>query len=404
MKNKMAFQKWLFKVIIIFLCFLGLFLIINLYEYRIYTNNFNQKINNIVDTLQNKYPNVSEKEIIEILNSEGNTESKTLKKYGLSLNDKAIVLENNEKHQEFLLFNMLILILGMLSILSLFIIYLRKRDKEIREITKYIEEINKKNYSLKIDSNSEDELSILKNEIYKTTVMLKETAENSKKDKENLKISLEDISHQLKTPLTSILIMLDNLIDDANMEKETRDDFLRDIKRNIININFLVQSLLKLSKFEANTIKFTKEKQFLKNLINESLKNVSTLCDLKNIKINVKGDDKAQITCDFRWQTEALTNIIKNCVEHSLENSSIDISYTQNKVYAMITIKDYGEGIMKKEIPHIFERFYQGKNASFDSMGIGLSLAKTIIENNNGLIKVKSLKKGTEFIIKYFNI
>ena len=126
--------------------------------------------------------------------------------------------------------------------------YNHKREKDIKDIAKCIEEINKKNYELEIDSISEDELSILKNEIYKTTIMLKEAADNSTKDKINLKKSLEDISHQLKTPLTSILVMLDNIIEDPDMDSSIRNDFIVDIKRNVNNINFLVQTLLKLSK------------------------------------------------------------------------------------------------------------------------------------------------------------
>ena len=404
MKNKIELKKYLFKVLIFSLCLLSLFLIINIYEYQIYTDNFNNKINNIVDTLQNKYPDLTEKEIVEILNSEGNNESKILKKYGISLSDKSIVVENEKKHKEFLIIDTIILIFGIFSLVSLFIMYLRKRDKVISDITKYIEELNKKNYSLKIDSNSEDELSILKNEIYKTTVMLKETAENSKRDRKNLKSSLEDISHQLKTPLTSILVMLDNLIDDSDMDKETREDFIRDIKRNITNINFLVQSILKLSKFDANTINFIKEKKLLKDIVNEAIKNVSTLCDLKNIKLNIKGDPNAKITCDFMWQVEALTNIIKNCVEHSSINSKIDIFYEQNNAYSMIIIKDYGDGIDEDEISHIFERFYKGKNSSPDSIGIGLALSKTIIENDNGVVVAESDETGTKFIIKYFSL
>ena len=272
-------------------------------------------------------------------------------------------------------------------------LYDRRKDKEISEITKYIEEINRKNYSLKIDEISEDELSILKNEIYKTTVMLKESASNSLKDKVQLKESLEDISHQIKTPLTSILVILDNLIDDPNMEKDVRDDFIKDIKREVTNINFLVQSLLKLSKFDSNTIHFIKEDIFIKNIVDESIKNVAVACDLKNISILTEGNEKFKVNCDFMWEVEAITNIIKNCVEHSKENGKIIIGYEQNNVYSSITIQDFAGGIDKEDLPHIFQRFYKGKNASKDSVGIGLALAKTIIEKDN---------IGTKFIIKYF--
>ncbi len=404
MENKVELKKFIGKVLWISFCVVCFFLVINVVEYRKYTKNFNAKISNIVEALQNKYPQLTESEIISILNSKGKDDEKTLKKYGILLNDKAIVLENDTVYYQFLLLNLSLLSLGIFLFVFWMIRYLKKKEKEINNITKYIEQINQKNYSLEIDFNSEDELSILKNEIYKTTVMLKEAADNSNKDKKNLKESLEDISHQLKTPLTSILIMIDNLMEDPNMDKSTREDFLKDMKRNVTNIHFLVQSILKLSKFEVNAIHFTKENRLLKDIIEQANKNVSTLCDLKNIKVNIKGESDATIFCDFMWQVEAITNIIKNSVEHSHLNSQIDILYEKNNAYSKIIIKDYGLGIDKEELHHIFERFYKGKNSSIDSIGIGLSLAKTIIEHDNGVIDVESQQTGTQFIIKYFNL
>ena len=139
-----------------------------------------------------------------------------------------------------------------------------------------------------------------------------------------------------------------------------------------------------------------------KDIVNESVKNVSMLCDLKNVDIEVNGESKAKVNCDFMWEVEAVTNIIKNCVEHSNNESKIIVNYEQNNVYSSITIQDFAGGIDKKDLPHIFERFYKGKNASQDSVGIGLALAKTIIENDNGNINVETDNIGTKFIIKYF--
>ena len=296
------------------------------------------------------------------------------------------------------------LTLSIVILLIVFIRYNHKKENDIKEIIKCIEQINKKNYELQIDSMSEDELSILKNEIYKTTIMLKESAENSNKDKMNLKKSLEDISHQLKTPLTSILVMLDNIIEDPDMDINVRNDFVRDIKRNVVNIIFLVQALLKLSKFDANTVHFIKKEYNLKNIVDESIKNVSTLCDLRNINIelNIKNDSK--IICDSKWQIEAITNILKNSIDHSKDNQKVIINVENNNVYSTVEIKDFGDGISKKDISHIFERFYKGENATSDSIGIGLALAKTIIEEDNGNISVESNKNGTKFTIKYFKL
>ena len=141
----------------------------------------------------------------------------------------------------------------------------------------------------------------------------------------------------------------------------------------------------------------------MQTLVNAALKNVSSLSDLKNITIKISGQEEAFLNCDLPWQIEALTNILKNSLDHSKPNSILEINYAQNNIYAFITIKDYGEGISKKDINHIFERFYKGSNANPDSVGIGLALAKTIIEKNNGTISVISSPKGTTFTIKYYH-
>lgn len=399
MKNSYKFKNYLIKSLIFSLIIIFLYLIISIYEYRIYNTNFNNKINEIVNNVILKYPNVSEDEIMSIINSSGN-EKDLLKKYSIDMSKDSLIIDNERYFKKFLLFNILLLVISFLTIIYIFIRHKRENDKDINSITKLIEKINNRNYELNIDSISEDELSILKNEIYKTTIMLKEAAENSKKDKMNLKKSLEDISHQLKTPLTSILIMLDNLMDDSEMDSDMRYEFITDIKRNVININFLVQSILKLSKFDTNTVTFIKKMTPLKSIISESIKNVESLCDLKNIEIKVLNDIDGEINCDSFWQVEAITNIIKNAVEHA--ERLVKIETENNKVYFKIKIINDGLGIDKKDINHIFERFYKGKNASSDSIGIGLALSKTIIEQDNGFIGVESNSKETIFTIKYF--
>ena len=138
------------------------------------------------------------------------------------------------------------------------------------------------------------------------------------------------------------------------------------------------------------------------SIITEAAKNVESLCDLKNIHLNIKGNEEAAIKCDKKWQIEAVTNIIKNCVEHSSDDSKIDITYDESNVYNEIVIRDYGEGISDKDLPHIFERFYKSAASKSDSFGIGLALAKKIIESNNGNISVDRMDVGTKFAIKYF--
>lgn len=401
MKNKVKLKKLLLYIIILLVFLLSLFLTINIYEYRIYNNNFNKKISSIVSKIEEKYPNITEEEMIDVISSENDNDT-FFKKYSIDIKRDSILKKNQNSYYVFTTANVLFYIITILIMLLIFLNFNKKKDKEINKITKCIEQINRRNYKLELDDMSEDELSILKNEIYKTTIMLKEAAENSNKEKLELKESLSDISHQLKTPLTSILIILDNLIDDPEMDKNTREDFIKDIKREINSINFLVQSILKLSKLDTNTINFIEEEIELKKLINQAIKNVSMLSDLRNVNVKLKIKSNPIIKCDFKWQVEAISNILKNCIEHSNNDSDVIVTIEDNKIYSKITIKDSGGGIDKEDLPHIFERFYKGKNATPDSIGIGLSLAKTIIEKDNGTINVESDNNGTEFTIKYF--
>lgn len=404
MKNKLRLKQYITSTLIVFICLFVIFLILNIYEYKTYTKNFNNKISAIVTLVKDKYPEITDKEIIEIINSNKQSDDSFFLKYGIDIDNKAVLLENDKSYHTFLLINMSFLIITIASLCILYFRYNYKRKNDIKDIIKYIEQINRRNYELEIDTISEDELSILKNEIYKTAVMLKEAALNSNKDKLNLKKSLEDISHQLKTPLTSILVLLDNLIDEPDMDSSIRNDFIIDIKRNVININFLVQALLKLSKFDANTVHFIKKENDLEMIVKEAIKNVSTLCDLRNINIRLNILENAKVVCDAKWQIEAITNIIKNAIEHSKDNSSIIINIDNNRVYSKIEVIDFGDGISKRDIKHIFERFYKGENATSNSIGIGLALAKTIIEEDKGTIAVESNESNTKFTIKYFKL
>lgn len=402
MKNKIELKKMCITSCIVVIIFLIIFSILIYKQYKTYTYNYNQKIVGIIDNVLEKYPDIEKREIVEILNSSDKTNNEILREYGIELDKDSVILENNTDFQKFIIIDISTLILFILILSIIFFKYNHSESKKINEITKYIEEINRGNYKLNIEENTEDELSILKNELYKITIMLKEVAENSQKDKTTLKDSLSDISHQIKTPITSILIMLDNILSDENMPEDIKKDFIKDIKREIINIKFLVESILKLSKIDSNSIKFIKKEVFIKDIINEAVKNVSMLSELKNIEIIVSGDDSIKTICDLKWQVEAITNILKNCIEHSYENRKIYINYNQNNMYTELKIEDNGTGIDAKDLPHIFERFYKGKNSSSDSVGIGLALSKSIIESNNGYIQVDSkLNKGTTFIIKY---
>ena len=400
MKNKEKLKKFLvilnlYTIFIIFLTYS-----INKYEYQVYKDNFDTKITSIILKIKEDYPDITDEELYNILKS-SKKDGKVLEQYSLTIDNKSLLKENDNKYQQFLVTNITIVFISTIFLIFLFLRFNAKKDREINKITKCLEEINKRNYKIDIEEMSEDELSILKNELYKVTIKLKEDAENSKQAKKDLKDTLADISHQLKTPITSILIILDNIIDNPDMDKNTKEDFIRDIKRELLNINFLALNLLKLSKLDSNTVHFLKKEVYLDEIVTSSIKNVSPLCDLKNITIIKNLEPGIKINCDLNWQVEAITNILKNCVEHSKENSKIDITTSANKVYLSIKIRDYGDGISEKDLPHIFERFYKGSGGSANSIGIGLSLAQKIIESNDGLINVETGPDGTTFTIKY---
>lgn len=396
--------KYIILIFIIFLIYLISILLFNNYQYKKYTLNYNTKINSVLSLLIDKYPSLTKEELINILNNSTDTKENILKQYGLDIEKDSFILNNEKVYLNSI--KVTIIITSSLFLIVLFIILVHEyiKLKNINNLTKVLEEINNKNYKIDIGDFREDELSILKSEIYKTTIMLKEQADNSTLDKINLKDSLSNISHQLKTPLTSINIMLDNILDSEEMSEDVRTEFINNIKREISNINFLVAGILKLSRLDANVVNFMVEKVKVKDIVNECIKNVSSLCDLKNISIDVTGNEMLKINCDFKWEVEAITNILKNCVEHSNNNSKIDIKYINNKMYTEITIKDYGKGMSEKDVKHIFERFYKGSNSTSDSVGIGLSLSKSIIEQENGTINVNSkLNRGTVFTIRYYN-
>lgn len=395
MKNK-TIKKYILSLIILLIFNVSLIFILNRYEYKMYTKNYNDKINSIISNIKNKYPNIEESDIIEIINNEEDSED-ILSKYGIDS-----ITKNDKVNNKLRIISLIIIITFDSLIILIFYLYDKNKSKKIKEITKMISKINNRQFDIDINDFNEGELSILKNEISKTTTMLRQVADNSVKDKLNLKDSLGDISHQLKTPLTSITIMIDNILDSPDMDEKTRKKFLINIKREILNINFLVMSLLKLSKFDANVVKFNKESVYLKDIIIESIKNVSMIKELKNITIKVSGDDNIKLLCDFKWQVESITNILKNSIEHTSEYGTVEVNYSENKLYTRILIKDNGKGINSDDLPHIFDRFYKGKNGSDDSFGIGLSLSKTIIEKEGGSITVKSTPNiGTIFTIKY---
>ena len=383
---------------IVLLFFVG---IITYFDYAKYSNLVNGFVNTVIYEIKKDYPDYDESKIIKLINL-SEYEDTLLNNYGFSKSDISVLYSFKNSFIHSLYLNSIFIIVISLIFFIVILFNRKKEKKELNEIVEYIKDINKGNYDLKLTNNKESMYSILKNEIYTTTVMLKEKAENELKDKLSVKDSLTNISHQLKTPLTSISLLVDNLCDN-NVSPEIQKEFLEDIKFQVKNINYLIIQLLKLSKFDANVVVFKKENINVKNIIFEVLKYVDPLIDLKNINIHVNGKNNVSFIGDYQWEFEALSNIIKNCIDYIPDNKSIYIEFKENNFYTQIEIIDEGLGIAPSEVNHIFERFYKGKNSSNNNFGIGLALAKEIILKDNGKIIVSSkLDKGTKFKIKYY--
>lgn len=250
----------------------------------------------------------------------------------------------------------------------------------------------------------EGDISILRNEIAKMTVMLRQQAEQLGDEKHKLADALADISHQIRTPLTSLNLMLEALKKEDDEEKKRRIIF--DMRRQLERIDGLVVSLLKLAKMDAGTIKLQKSQVKLGELVKAALQPVEIMLELKEIttKIDVRGS----FIGDKEWSSEALANILKNCMEHTADGGTITVSGYENAVHTELVIEDSGSGIAADDIQHIFERFYKGKNNKSDSYGIGLALARSIIAGQNGTVKAENVKNkdgkvcGARFIIRFY--
>ncbi|HWT73108.1 MAG TPA: HAMP domain-containing sensor histidine kinase [Mobilitalea sp.] len=296
----------------------------------------------------------------------------------------------------------LMVLLSGILLMGVAIWYTGQRYRDIKTLSGYLKRIYGGDYSLDIRDNYEGELSILKNEIYKVTLILSKQAEQLKTEKEQLANAISDISHQLKTPLTSMMVMTDLLYND-DLSPDKRKEFTRNLEIQLERMEWLLTSLLKLSKIDAGTVEFKQEKINVAELISKALKPLLIPMELKEQHCIKEGEPDVSCTGDQNWSTEAVINILKNCIEHTQVGGTITIRYAENPIYTEIMIEDNGSGIEKEEIPFIFKRFYKGKNAAEDSVGIGLAMAKSIIVSQNGDINVTSqIGKGTAFRIKFY--
>ncbi len=296
----------------------------------------------------------------------------------------------------------MIVFMTSLLLISTSLLFTKWRYRHLEKLSGLIRQISAGNTLLDVRDNYEGELSILKNEIYKVTRILSEQGTVLQEDKLKLTNAISDISHQLKTPLTSMMVMAD-LLSDAELPAEKQMEFTHNIRIQLERMEWLVSSLLKLSKIDARTAQFKKDQVFVDKLIQKALASMLIPIDIKELTLSVHGEETATFVGDLNWIAEALINILKNCVEHTPIGGALTITYTENALFTEIVIADSGKGIAKEDLPYIFRRFYKGKNASDESVGIGLAMAHSIITSQNGTIDVQSeIGHGTKFQIKFY--
>lgn len=293
----------------------------------------------------------------------------------------------------------LCLALGIILII-VFTFVTKRRYKNLNDLNDYLSLVCKGIYDMNIDDNTEGELSILKNNLYKVITLLQSQNEYLKNDKLYLADSIADISHQLKTPLTSMMMMCELLENEENPDK--RQEFVAVINNQLSKMKWLITNILKISKLDADATEFKREEVSISKVLDDSLKPFVLTAELKNIAIQ-NGANDFVFNGDESWTVEAVSNIVKNCLEHTNDGGKIIITSDSTNLYNKLTISDNGCGIAEEDLPHIFERFYHGKNSSKDSVGIGLALAKTVFEKENASVSVESEQgRGSVFEIRFY--
>lgn len=250
---------------------------------------------------------------------------------------------------------------------------------------------------------NEGELAILHSQLTKLLLRLHDQADDLKNDKLLLATALADISHQMKTPLTSIHLLLSFLNEDA-VTADRRREIAREISTLLDRIDWLVYALLKISRLDAGTADLEKKQVSVQELLNKSYALIAIPMDIKNISWTCNANESVTYTGDLSWSIEAISNILKNCMESCSEGGCICVATAQNPLYTQIIITDTGSGISAEDLPHLFERFYRGKESDSHSVGIGLSLAQKIINAQNGTIKASNAKQGgAQFEIRFYH-
>lgn len=416
-KNKQAVKSLLLIGVVLVVSVVTYISWISWYTHK-YKNMENTYIRCIMENVINQYPDLDMEEIAIILNkSYSELESSTtseefdsiLRKNGITDNTFYIKDMSDIRNVNIIVSTSIIGVMSVLFIIC-FCMYLRRRKKDIFELQDYMDKISRGNYELEINDNSEDELSSLKNSLYKIMVYMKEQADSARIKKVMLAQSVSDISHQLKTPLTSTQVLLDNLNDNPDMDYSTRKKFIYEALNQVNGMSWMIVSMLKLSRIDAGVVEFNNENISINKIIEEAVGNLEVIAEIKNLNIEKNIDNRNEdelnksdiyIKGDYNWNREALQNIIKNAIEHSNDKGTVKINITDNDVYTAVYITNRGEKLSDKQQKQIFERYYSEAKYEDNSMGIGLPLAKAVIEKQGGYISVESDDEETVFIVKY---
>lgn len=292
----------------------------------------------------------------------------------------------------------------LLLCIVLMLVYVFSTYSRYKRISVLSEEINRilhgEDASISLNQYSEGELGILQSEIHKMTNRLREQKQRLQDDKVYLADSIADISHQIRTPLTSINLLV-SLLYEPGISEERRIKLIHELLGLLSRIDWLITTLLKISKLDAGTVQLKEETITLSELINKSTEPLLVPIELREQTLTVSAE--GEFSGDVSWTCEAIGNIVKNCMEHTEDGGDIDIKARENALYAEIVITDNGSGIDKEDLPHVFERFYKGKNSDGKSFGIGLALARMIITEQNGTIKAENrASKGAMFTIRFY--
>lgn len=275
-----------------------------------------------------------------------------------------------------------------------------KRYRRIQELSSDINRILHEDIHVSFDKYEEGELAILESEVQKMVIRLREQQSQLLADKRYLADSIGDISHQIRTPLTSINLLL-SFLSEPDITEEKRQKTIRELYELLSRIDWLITTLLKISKLDAGTIQLKQENVRMKELIQKSVEPLLVPIELRGQELKI--DTEGQFIGDVNWTSEAIGNIVKNCMEHTPAGGSLQIKANENALYREIVIEDTGCGIAPEDLPHIFERFYKGKNSSEKSFGVGLALARGIINTQNGTVKAENKKEGgARFTLRFY--